>query len=490
VSDESAARRRGSLPILLSLGLAAAAQCAAQGSLPWGADPLGVEPRVLREGTRLPGDGDAPNCAAGAVPDQPLALSRAADIALCNSPRIRVTWEAIKAQAGQLGEAKAAYLPSVAGSVTLQHERNLFPGDPQADNAATGHSVYLSATWRLFDFGGRAATRDSAQRLLSAALASHNAKLQEVLDGVISAYFEATKQSAELQATQQSRLLAASTLEATQRRESNGVAAHNDTLQAQVALAKAVLAEKRALGTYTKAITVLAYSMGISPGAVLSLPELESPVAATTGELSQWLQLAETQHPALIAAREQWEAMTRKITVARSEGRPTLDFAANLFQNGYPNQGIQTTSTRQTTVGLTITVPLFEGFARTYKVQEAAAQAQAAQAQYQDTDDQVLMNVVKAHADAEAALGTLEACETLLETSRAALESSARRYSNGAANILELLTAQTNLADAQQQRVQCLSDWYAGRLHLMTSAGVLGLTRLAHPVTAPADLQN
>lgn len=479
-------RPPGSLLFALGLGLAAA-RCGAQAHLPFGSDPLGVESPVLREGAKLPGDPEVPECAGGPVLNQPLELARAADVALCNSPRIRVTWEAVKVQASQLGEAKAAYLPSVAGSVTLQREYNSYPGDPVDDNAKTGHSVYLSASWRLFDFGERSANRESAQRLLSAALASHDAKLQEILDGVISAYFDAMKVNAELQASQQARMFAADTVAATTRREGNGVASHNDTLQAQVAFAKAALAEKRALGSYTKAIALLSYAMGISPQGAISLPEMDSPSAATIGELGQWLEIAQTQHPSLAAAREQWEAMTRKVTAVRSEGRPTLDLTANLFENGYPNQGIQTSSTRQTTVGLTISVPLFEGFARTYKVQEADAQAHAAQAQYQDTEYQVLMNVVKAHADAVAALGTLDACETLLAASRAAVESSDRRYASGAANILELLTAQSNLADAQQQRVQCLSDWYAGRLRLMTSAGVLGLTRLSHPLTSPEE---
>jgi outer membrane protein TolC len=61
-------------------------------------------------------------------PDVPLDLELAADLALCNSPQARVTWEAIKVQAGFLGEAKAAYLPSVTGSVTLQRERNCISG--------------------------------------------------------------------------------------------------------------------------------------------------------------------------------------------------------------------------------------------------------------------------------------------------------------------------------------------------------------------------
>ena len=42
-----------------------------------------------------------------------------------------------------------------------------------------------------------------------------------------------------------------------------------------------------------------------------------------------------------------------------------------------------------------------------------------------------------------------------------------------------------NLAGAKEQRVQCLSEWYAARLRLLTSAGALGLTQLTRPLTVP-----
>jgi outer membrane protein len=448
-------------------------------------DPLRVQPRALRDGIPLPGDEAVPNCATDFVPRQPLDLERAADIALCNSPKTRVTWERIKEQAGTLGEARAAYLPSASGSYTWQREINTYPGRPELDDSQVGHSAFVGASWRLFDFGGRAANRESAEHLLSAALATHDATLQDLLDSLVAAYFDAVRSAAELRSSQTTRTLASNTLLATGHREAGGAVSHNDTLQAQVALAKADLAERREQGAHLKAVALLVYIMGMPPRTPLALPELDTPATDTIGELNQWLQVAETQHPSLVAAREQWTAMERKVTATRSDGRPTVDFTANLFQNGYPNQGLQATATRQTTYGITVTVPLFEGFTRTYKVQEARAQAREAQAQFEDTEHQVLMHVVEAHADAVSALGNLDVCAALVSASQAAAQSSERRYASGSASILELLTSQSNLADAEQQRVQCLSEWYAARLRLLTSAGALGLTRLTRPLAVP-----
>jgi len=102
-----------------------------------------------------------------------------------------------------------------------------------------------------------------------------------------------------------------------------------------------------------------------------------------------------------------------------------------------------------------------------------------------DTENQILMTLVKAHADAVSALGNIDSATDLLVASQAAEQSSQRRYANGAANIIELLTAQANLADAEQQRVQSLAEWNAARLRLMASAGNLGLTRISQPPNVP-----
>ena len=119
-------------------------------------------------------------------------------------------------------------------------------------------------------------------------------------------------------------------------------------------------------------------------------------------------------------------------------------------------------------------MPLFEGFARIYKVRGAQAQSEQSEAQLQDIKSQILMEVVKAHADAQSSFENLQASHQLLSATEAVVQSSQKRYDKGAADILELLSAQNALVDAQQERVRCLSDWRSARLRLMSSAGVLG----------------
>lgn len=108
----------------------------------------------------------------------------------------------------------------------------------------------------------------------------------------------------------------------------------------------------------------------------------------------------------------------------------------------------------------------------------AQAQVEQSQANLKDTTHQVLMNVVKTYADAKAALGNMDASDLLLRSAQNALMSVQRKFDRGAADIVEMLSAQSALADAQAQRIRCLAERRSARLRLLASAGVLGRSAL------------
>lgn len=440
-------------------------------------DPLQVKPDILTSGVKLP-DQSPVDCVPEVNLSQPIALSDAVDLALCNNSQIHMAWASIKIQSSVLGQYKAAYLPTVTGTISGLNTGVSYPGLSSANTNTTGHTAYANLTWRLFDFGGRSANVESAVNLLDAALASHDATIQKVLATVISAYFDALTTQAVYQSRIDMAQLAKHTLEATLRREYKGNSSVNDSLQAKTALAKAKFAEQRALGDYQKALSVLIYHMGLTANTdVLLKAHLEKDVThdkEVIKALHDWLVIAQDQHPAIKSARLQWEASKTKIIVTRSEGLPTLDFTSSFYQNGYPNQGMQHTQSDTTTVGAVLSIPLFEGFSRTYKIREAQAQAEKDQAQLNDIEKQIASEIVKAHADAVSAYENLSFAESLFSAAIATLESSEHRYNKGAADILELLSVQSALADARQEKLRCYAEWQSARLRLIANVGVLG----------------
>lgn len=438
-------------------------------------DPLRTLPDVVEQGVFLPGDTEPIPCAVQKDFSRPLSLGEAVDLALCNNPQIKSAWADIKIQAGAVGEARAAYLPALTTSLNRTHDEQRYPGSIYPSSTIDRNTVQGSLTWRLLDFGGRSANRLAAEHLLTAAIASHDATLQKALSAVIQAYFDAMTARAALNAKIENREIAKNTLDSARSREEKGAISRSDTLRATTALAKASLDENRAQGDYQKALAVLRHILGVPGDTMISLSEEIKEGGGESGKaLNNWLEEAQKQHPAIVAARNQLEVARNRVTVARSAGLPTLGLSANYYQNTRPGEAVTANETTETTLGVVLTIPIFDGFSSTYKVRGAQAQIDQKKAQLADVEHQIAMEVIKAHADATSSLGNLDASGALLDAARSALVVSQRKYDKGAADITEVLSTQTALADAQQERIRCLSEWHSARLRLLASAGQMG----------------
>jgi len=310
---------------------------------------------------------------------------------------------------------------------------------------------------------------------LSNAVASRDATVQKILGAVVQAYFEAITAQGVLQNKSEDESVARQTVASAQRRVATGQAGQNDLLQGATALAKSALDFNRAQAAYDKALAELTYLMGLPAASSVELPgsAAEDPGAAEEEDLKDWLKETQRHHPAIVAARAALDAAREQVAATRASGRPTLDLTADYYQNGFPNQGLTNINSRVVTYGLSITVPVFDGWLTHYKVEAARALANAKEAELEDTEQSTLMGVISAHADAESALRNLRASEDLLTAAQQAFASSQRRYTDGAADIIELLTTQSTRADAEGERIRCLAEWRAARLMLLASAGRL-----------------
>ena len=305
-------------------------------------DPLLAAPKELANGVALPGDSQPVSCPAFKDFSTPLALTEAVDLALCNNSQVKAAWADIKARAAAVGAARAAYLPTLSASVSYRNDTTRYSEDRMsAQKITTAPPVNGLFSWRLFDFAGRGASHDAAKHNLAAALASHNAQLQQTLATVVQSYFDAQVAQAAWRTKKLSEDIAQNTLEAAKRREAKGAGTSGDRLQAATALAKATLDKNRAEGAYRKALSVLLYGIGLSEQTQASLADdldefsgepsgkpsgrtLKRAPGQAAQDLDEWLREAQKQHPAIIAARERLVAAGYQVTATRSEGWPTL----------------------------------------------------------------------------------------------------------------------------------------------------------------------
>ena len=450
------------------------------------ADPLRTMPEEVGKGVVLPGDAAPVACTMRKDFTMPLSLGEAVDLALCNNPQIKYAWAAIKIQAGVLGEARAAYLPVLTGAINRTNDRIRYSDSRFPSSDKNSNTAQASVTWRIFDFGGRSANQQAAKNLLESALANRNATLQRVLAGVIQVYFDAMTANESLKAKTENEELAGNLLNTAKAREKKGVISQTDTLRAKTALARASLEKNRAYGDYEKALAVLGQTLGLPGGTKISMPpELHPYRGEEREELGRWLADVQKNHPAIVAARKELEAAREKVVVARAAGLPTLNLSGNYYKNTRPGEAVTSADQEETTLGVTLSIPLFNGFSDKYRIQGAQAAVEQREAAVTNMVHQVALEVIRAYADATSALRNLEASAALFDAAHSALVVSRRKYDKGAADITEILGTQADLSEARLERVRCLYEWHSARLRLLASAGRMGRFAAAETASSP-----
>lgn len=431
-------------------------------------DPFATEAMLpLRASPQLAARvGDAP--CARALPQTPMTALDAVDLALCNHPQTREVWAAARAQVALIGVARAAWLPTLDGKLgsarTFTEQRDY-----------NQHSAALSLSWLLFDSGLRAASLDSATQLFNAAVATQDATVQSLFLAALQAYYTAQASRAAVGSAVEAERAARESFQAADARYSVGAATPADRLQAQTALSQATLNRIRAEGEMRNATGVLANALGFEAQQPLQLAQ---PVDALPGrdfqkQVDALIADAQQRRPDLRAAEAQLKAAEANADLARAQGRPTLSLAA-----GPSWQDTGGVIARGGNLGVTLSVPLFTGFDRSYRVRSAEAQAEVRAAQRDRLRNQVALDVWRAYQSLTTATQSLTTASDLVASAEQSERVALGRYKAGVGTVLDLLTAQSALAAARLQRIQAQLDWQVYRATLAQSVGVLDYSLL------------
>jgi outer membrane protein len=401
---------------------------------------------------------------------QPLTLVQLTDLALRRNPKTRIAWDAFRASAAGVELARAGYWPQVTGILSSQRNRSLnASGQPSATQTRYGPSISLS--YLLWDFGARRGALDEAGFQLESARLDQDKAAQDLILQVEQAYYQVLGLQAVAEANRQSRKDAAANLEAAQQRKDAGLATVGDVYKAEAALAGARLALQQAEGQLAAAQGQLASTLGYSPDTPLQLAAWE-PVGTPqlpAQSVSSLLAEARGARPDLLAAKAQEQAAAANLAATRGRGLPSLNLTANTGHTQVTGVG----GSSQFSALLSLDIPLFSGFGDRAAVQQAEAQLDSARASSEDMRSQVELEVWQAWQNLRTAAATLDSSAAQLKSAQQASDVSGERYKNGLDSILDLLSAQTTLANARVQQVQARLDWAAARAALGHAVGGL-----------------
>ena len=122
---------------------------------------------------------------------------------------------------------------------------------------------------------------------------------------------------------------------------------------------------------------------------------------------------------------------------------------------------------------MSVSVPIFSGYAPTYRIRAAEAQVEARNAQLERLRLQVALDVWVAYQNLITATQSLRTTADLLSSAEQSERVALGRYKAGVGSILDVLNAQSALASARQQRIQSTFNWNISRATLAQAMGSL-----------------
>jgi outer membrane protein TolC len=123
--------------------------------------------------------------------------------------------------------------------------------------------------------------------------------------------------------------------------------------------------------------------------------------------------------------------------------------------------------------GLSIDLPLFDGFLRRKKKDIAESELRAAEDELAHSRDSVIREVWKARTDFETALRKQESAAKLVSAAESAFAASLDSYRNGVGTYVDVANAQRNVTAARSVIVDTRSAIYTSAAALALSVGDL-----------------
>ncbi len=417
-----------------------------------------------------------------------LSLSQAKKIALAKNPALVAAGYRLKAAQAGIKQAQGRFLPRV--DVMLIYQRSDSPiqvfmaklaqqdfkaSDFEIDplnhpSPRTNLKTAIEITQPIFNQGKEIIGLRKAKKHAYMAQLEKEALTQYVLYQVEAAYTNWILARERVKVLQAAEDTAKANLSLVKAQVENGKALTSDLLRAQVHLA-AVKRELLAAKNQRKvALLRLNLVLGLPTDTPWEPLALDLKKEINPGPLATWQEKALLKRPDLALVKEKASLADLEVKQAKYRFYPAINMKG-IYE--YNAEGLGGVSGDAFTVMAEARFNLFSGFRDKASLAQARAQALAEQAKVREKKNQVLQEVEEAYLALKTSKAQVEVSLATVAQAQEALELIKKRYQNGLATIVDLLTAQTAL---KQARLELLSARFQERLawiELRFRAGVL-----------------
>ena len=220
---------------------------------------------------------------------------------------------------------------------------------------------------------------------------------------------------------------------------------------------------------------------GTPVGNLKGLPDDFQPALPEARDVEGWVATALSENPSLKAQAADVEAAEHNVATARSGHYPTLGLRAGYgkaLPSLYGNPEFTGSNDASTSVGLTLSIPIFSGFATQSGVRSALAQRDGAADAVEQSRRAIERSTRGAYQAVVAGISEVEARRLALVSAQSAYDASQVGLEVGTRTVLDVLNNQRTLFSAQQDYAQAKYNFLQNRLLLEQAAGTLQLADL------------
>ena len=406
------------------------------------------------------------------APPAPLQVSLAEAVrrALDVQPDVIRARGAVRTASADERAAWGAYLPTITTSGSASRSNaagvDLSTGRPILIPGEYRYSVGLAANLDLFTGFKRGAMRRAASARTDAADAGFVNQRYQVSAATAQLFYTSLANEELVRVAESQLERAQEQLQIAVNKFQAGAATRSDTLTATVDLGNARLALLQAQANLATSQANLARQIGADQP-VRAVPDTAFPSPPDTAALRADVI---DRSPQVQQAEAQAKAAGADVTAARSQYWPTLRVSYNDTRQGPALRSFpQFDETFRWTFGLSWL--LFDGFSREASQASASVQRDVAQASAADTRRQLGADLTQQLAALFTAYAQIGITGTNVVAATEARRVTQERYRLGAGTLLDLLTAEANLTQAEVNQVQARYNYLIARAQVEAVVG-------------------
>jgi outer membrane protein len=403
--------------------------------------------------------------------------------------------------------ARSQLLPQVDASLSLNQTTGGRTGTFVDSNNQiqqlpdTGHirqrqlSANLSQT--VLDFS-KFANLKAAHSQVDSQEAQYQAELQNLIVRVSQAYFDVLTAEDELDFAKSNEQALARELDQAQERFNVGLSAITDVQDAKARHDSAtaqVITAQNALDDFREALTQIT---GHPVGELDKLRDTLPMDPPQPNDQATWVKTALQTNPTILAQQYNVDAAEHNISSARAGHLPTISAGvsygkgATWAQVGHYNNR----SPASTTIGLTLSVPIFSGGYTHALVKQSIYDRDSASDALEIQRRQVIRDTRGAFRSVIAGISEVEATKAAVTSSQSAVDANQAGFEVGTRTIVDVLNAQQALTQARSQYSQARHQFILNKLLLEQAAGSIDIkdleavnALLQPPASLPASAQ-